>query len=104
LGFRNTADGLLLEPEVVMSLQQSADSCSCYMTMGAPDQDALVAAIFQEMLTRHSEDFRPDSRGMVNDTVFSRDGTPVRVTLVPAEIDGQPWIAARATREGLCRS
>ena len=104
LGFRTSPEGLILDPEVVVSLQQTATDCSCYMTMGAPDQTALVTRIFQKMIADFGNDFRPDERELVNDTTFVREGQSVRVTLDPADIGGNPWIAGRVTREGTCQS
>jgi hypothetical protein len=102
-GFKQTNDGLLYEPEVFVSLVPKAETCSCYMTVGAPNQTAMVQAMFSQMLSDFPDTWQPKSKtGPVNDTTFRRDGVDVRVVLKPAEIDGNTWVAASVIAPGAC--
>ena len=96
--------GSLFRDEVNVSLQSAGDTCTCYMTMGAPDLNSLVTTVFQTLLTDFPDAWAPSSRtGTINDTTFVRDGVPVRLLLEPARIDGANWLAARVVAPGACR-
>ena len=102
-GFEQTSDGLLLEPEVFVSLVEKDGNCSCYMTVGAPDQTAMVQAMFSQMLRDFPDTWQPKSKkGSINDTTFRRDGVDVRVVLSPAKVDGNTWVAASVIAPKVC--
>lgn len=102
-GFQQTGDDLLYQPEVVISLQQDQGACTCMMTAGAPEPASLVVAMFERMQADFPGAWIPKSQsGSVNNTVFKRGGVDVAVRLMPAEVDGQPWILATATTPGAC--
>lgn len=102
-GFKNWNGELLYKPEVVVSLEQEDGACRCYMTVGAPDQTAMVQAMFERMLSDFPDSWKPKSKkGTINDTTFVRDGVKVRVILDPATIEGNPWIAADVIAPGAC--
>lgn len=102
-GFRNWNGELLFKPEVVVSLQQDDGACRRYMTVGAPDQTAMVSSVFERLIADYPDAWKPTSKkGVVNNTVFLRDGVEVRVALKPFKSDGKPWISANATVKGAC--
>jgi hypothetical protein len=102
-GFKNRNGELLYKPEVVTSLEQADGVCRCYMTVGAPDQTAMVEGIFKRMISDFPDDWKPKSeKGSLNDTTFVREGVKVRVLLDPAIVDGNPWIAADVIAPGAC--
>ena len=102
-GFRQKNGNLMFPPEVAVSLRQVGGACSCYMTMGAPEPEALVTAIFERMVTDFPGAWQPGARGgAVNDSVFLRDGVALRVRLTPTTYANAPWIAATATVLGRC--
>jgi len=90
------------DPEVNVSLIEQDSACMCFMTVGAPDPDAMVRALFERILQDHASALQTDGEGSANDTTYLLEGTPVRVLLVPQEIDGQMWFGNYAMREGAC--
>jgi hypothetical protein len=102
-GFHDMQGQLVHEPEVVVSLTTDGQTCTCYMTMGAPEPNSLTMTVFQQLLTDFPNAWAPqNAQGAVNDTSFVRDGVPVRLLLSPAEIDGAYWLAARVIVPGAC--
>jgi hypothetical protein len=101
-GFVGEDDRLHFAPEVYVSLLAKDRACTCYMTMGAPDQTDMVVAIFNRMVADFSGSWRPNEKGIVNDVTFVLEGQKVHVLLTGANIDGVPWVKATATAAGRC--
>ena len=101
-GFIKIEDQLVYQPEVVVSLQERKGHCYCYMTVGAPDQTAMVTAMFSQLMQDFGDDFRGELAGSVNVTPFDRDGVGVTAVLSPEIFQNQPWISARVQVRGVC--
>ena len=102
-GFSQTADGLNYPPEVYVSLREGDQVCRCFMTVGAPDPDSMIIALFERMIEEYGDALQHDGQGgTANDTVFLIEETPVRVVFAPREIEEQTWFMNMAVREGAC--
>ena len=102
-GFDATARGLEFGPDVDVSRIGAEDACACFMTMGAPDQTALVMAIFTTMVEDFPNAFAGEPQGMVNVTPWRRDGQEVTVVLEPVDFEGTAMIVGRAISQGPCQ-
>lgn len=94
-GFKLSEDQLIHAPEVVVSLTGKGGRCTCLMSMGAPDPDALATAIYGRIVADHPG--AAPEKG-----VMRIGGANVRVGLITKEIDGAKWMAATATVNGAC--
>lgn len=101
-GFENVSGEWLFQPEVVVSLMEHGEICSCYMTVGAPDQTAMVGTMFDQLMDDFGDDFRGSLQGMVNVVPFEREGAEVISHLEPFSSSGQSWIAAQILVSGDC--
>ena len=101
-GFEKVRGEWLFQPEVVVSLMKHGEICSCYMTVGAPDQTAMVTTMFHQLMDDFGDDFRGSLQGMVNVVAFEREGVEVTSHLEPFSSSGQSWIAAQISVSGDC--
>jgi hypothetical protein len=85
-----------------VSLFEHDGFCSCFMTVGAPDQGAMITAIHARLMQDWGDSFTGTAQGLANVAPFQRDGIEAVSILEKRTLDGQPWIEARVSVFGTC--
>ncbi|MBV7393508.1 hypothetical protein [Mameliella sediminis] len=101
-GLQKIEQGWHLPPEAVVSLLAHDGFCSCFMTVGAPDQAAMVKTIFDRLMKDWGASFTGKPEGLANVAPFQRDGVEAVSILEPRKLDGQNWLEARVSVFGAC--
>ncbi|MCR9276151.1 MULTISPECIES: hypothetical protein [Mameliella] len=101
-GLERIEQGWHLPPEAFLSLRAHDGFCSCFMTVGAPDQTEMVGAIFGRLMQDWGASFTGKAEGLANVAPFQRDGIEAVSILEPRTLDGQKWLSARITVFGAC--
>ncbi|MBW4984053.1 hypothetical protein KZZ07_16040 [Mameliella sp. CS4] len=96
-------DGVwVAEPEIVVNLVDHDGFCDCIMSVSAPDQAAMVDAIFDRLMADHGAEFTGVPDGLASVAPFRREGVEVVSILEPREYDGTKWLSARTAVVGTC--
>ncbi|MGP6085512.1 hypothetical protein [Antarctobacter jejuensis] len=101
-GLKVIDGGWHMAPETVVSLVSHDGFCTCLMSVGAPDQKAMVTTIFDRLMQDWGTDFTGKADGLANVAPFQRAGVEVVSILEPRTLNGQNWLEARLSVYGAC--
>lgn len=102
-GLRQTDDGWHYPPEVLVDVLEHDSFCSCFMTVQAPDQDAMVTAIHDQLMQVYGDLFTGPDSGLSAVAPFQMGEQEVVSILEPRDFNGEPWVAARLSVFGTCQ-
>lgn len=97
-----TENGWHMAPEVLIDVLQHDSFCSCFMTVMAPDQNAMITAIHAQLMQDYGSDYSGPESGLATVAPFDRGGIEVVSILEPREFNGDKWVAARLSVFGPC--
>lgn len=103
-GLDKVDQGWLLPPEAVVMLLEHDGFCSCFMTVRAPDQAAMIKTVFDRLMQDWGTSFTGKPEGWATVAPFQRDGQEAVSIMEKREFDAEPWIEARVSVFGTCPS
>lgn len=97
-----TDNGWHMAPEVLVDVLEHDGFCSCFMTVMAPDQNAMITAIHAQLMQDYGADYSGPKSGLASVAPFDRAGVEVVSILEPRDFNGDKWVAARLSVFGTC--
>ncbi|SMX36595.1 hypothetical protein [Maliponia aquimaris] len=101
-GLERVKQSWVLAPEAVVNLMAHDGFCSCFLTAGAPDQEAMIAAIHARLMADWGDSYTGLPNGLASVAPFERDGVEAVSILERRKFDGQNWLEARISVFGAC--
>jgi hypothetical protein len=101
-GLERIQSGWALPQEATVTLIAHDGFCSCFLTVGAPDQDAMIDAIHARLMADWGDSYTGPPDGLKSVAPFQRAGIEAVSILERRSIDGHPWLAARVSVFGAC--
>lgn len=89
-------------PEIVINLIEHDGFCDCIMSVQAPDQDAMIDKVFDQLMMDYGTAFTGTPEGLASVAPFQRDGVEVVSILEPRTYDDSKWLSARTAVFGRC--
>ncbi|MGH1413326.1 MAG: hypothetical protein ACRBB0_07515 [Pelagimonas sp.] len=101
-GLQQTDSGWHMPPEVLVDVLEHDSFCSCFMTMQAPDQGAMIGALHGRLMQDYGASFSGPDSGLSAVAPFQIEDQEVVSILEPRDFGGETWVAARLSVFGSC--
>ncbi|SMX28538.1 hypothetical protein TRP8649_02663 [Pelagimonas phthalicica] len=103
-GLSETDNGWHMAPEILVDVLDHDGFCSCFMTMQAPDSDAMIGTIHDRLMQDHGAAFSGPNTGLSAVAPFQFGDQEVVSILEPRVFNDENWLAARVSVFGPCQT